>query len=408
MKPDLHLLCQLLYNAYSVPVYFYKNQSFIAAFPPSAAKYPPRQEYIDTIRTWNKLMVCYQTDFTGYYGYMYLPDQGVEILLGPVSSVNYPKNTLYEIRRRFLIPSEDAEAFSAFLATIPLVNTGQFVNFLTYSYYLLTGECITMDDLIEAGEDFTPLRRNIHSSYLGSNDDPLDDDDDSHYINIYRHENRILAMIEHGNIETLGAFPDMPSYPVWETTDNIRYLRYGAENLIVNACRAAIRGGLSCSLAFRMQESYIKKIETANTAESLGILINQSVLDFTTHVSNLHLVQRSDNMLMDAIRYIHENFMQPISVNDVAAHVGYSRTYLAKKFREELNFDISSFIRRCRLEHAKELLIYTDKPLSEISSFLCFSSQSHFQKAFKDAYNITPLTYRRMPPENESQKNRQP
>lgn len=59
---------------------------------------------------------------------------------------------------------------------------------------------------------------------------------------------------------------------------------------------------------------------------------------------------------------------------------------------------MSEFIMRCKLEEAKALLAYTDKPISEISSYLCFSSQAYFQNVFKKKYGITPNAYRRKAP----------
>ena len=46
------------------------------------------------------------------------------------------------------------------------------------------------------------------------------------------------------------------------------------------------------------------------------------------------------------------------------------------------------------MEEAKRLLRYTDKSLSAISSYLGFSSQSHFTRAFKKFAGITPGEYR--------------
>lgn len=59
-----------------------------------------------------------------------------------------------------------------------------------------------------------------------------------------------------------------------------------------------------------------------------------------------------------------------------------------------MGFDLSTFIMRCKLEEAKSLLTYTNKSLSEISSYLCFSSQSYFQNVFKKKYGLTPKQYR--------------
>ena len=55
------------------------------------------------------------------------------------------------------------------------------------------------------------------------------------------------------------------------------------------------------------------------------------------------------------------------------------------------------FIMRCKLEEAKSLLTYTDKSLSEISSYLCFSSQAYFQNVFKKKFGVTPNEYRQRP-----------
>ena len=41
------------------------------------------------------------------------------------------------------------------------------------------------------------------------------------------------------------------------------------------------------------------------------------------------------------------------------------------------------------------LLTYSTKSLAEISSYLCFSSQPHFQSLFKKQYHMTPLEYRK-------------
>lgn len=66
-----------------------------------------------------------------------------------------------------------------------------------------------------------------------------------------------------------------------------------------------------------------------------------------------------------------------------------------KKFKTELGFTIGAFITRCKLEEAKMLLTYSTKSLAEISSYLCFSSQPHFQSLFKKQYHMTPLEYRK-------------
>lgn len=48
-----------------------------------------------------------------------------------------------------------------------------------------------------------------------------------------------------------------------------------------------------------------------------------------------------------------------------------------------------------KLQESKLLLAYSDRPLSEISNFFFFSSQSYFQNLFKRQFGITPLAFRK-------------
>lgn len=94
-------------------------------------------------------------------------------------------------------------------------------------------------------------------------------------------------------------------------------------------------------------------------------------------------------------KYICENIEDSLSLNKIAAHCGYNPAYLSRKFKEIYGINLNRFILETRLEMAAECLKNTDKVLVEISEDFCFSSQSHFQNAFKALYHMTPMEYRR-------------
>ena len=95
-----------------------------------------------------------------------------------------------------------------------------------------------------------------------------------------------------------------------------------------------------------------------------------------------------------AIQYISNHVNKNILVEDVAEYLGIDRSTLSRKFKRELGFNISSYIMRRKLEEAKSLLIYTDKSISEISEYLCFSTQSYFQNVFRSKFGTTPKKFR--------------
>ena len=86
---------------------------------------------------------------------------------------------------------------------------------------------------------------------------------------------------------------------------------------------------------------------------------------------------------------------EDFSIESAAAFVHRSPSYLMKHFKSELGVHMGAYITRCKLEEAQSLLAYSDKTLAEISSYLCFSSQSYFQNVFKKQYGVTPLAYRK-------------
>ena len=122
------------------------------------------------------------------------------------------------------------------------------------------------------------------------------------------------------------------------------------------------------------------------------------MLDFTRRVAQAQLPRGTTSDIYKCIQYIKQHTNQAISTSDVVAFVGKSRSYLSRRFKKELGFQMNDFIMRCKLEEAKALPSYTEKPISEIGSYLCFSSQAYFQNVFKKKYGVTPNAYRRQAP----------
>lgn len=88
------------------------------------------------------------------------------------------------------------------------------------------------------------------------------------------------------------------------------------------------------------------------------------------------------------------NFKKTASSRLLADTLYMSRGYLCEKFKKESGTTLSDFILATKTEEAQRLLIHTDKPISAISEYLGFSSQSHFNNAFKKYTGITPKRYR--------------
>ena len=109
---------------------------------------------------------------------------------------------------------------------------------------------------------------------------------------------------------------------------------------------------------------------------------------------------RKNRYVQGAVRFIRNNYFRPIKVSDIADYVGLNRSYLYTLFHAETGITLSQFIRNEKILHAKNLLRVTKLSLAEISTFLHFSSQSHFTQVFKAATGMTPQAYRLQAPRN--------
>lgn len=158
--------------------------------------------------------------------------------------------------------------------------------------------------------------------------------------------------------------------------------------------RAAIKGGLDMESAYQLSDVYIQKMEKLQSVEAIYNLQYQLMFDFTERVLASKIPSGISLCVSECINYINANTNRPITVVDVAANVNKSRSFISRKFKQEVGFGIKDFINNRKIEEAKHLLTYTNKSISEISYYLCFSSQSYFQNVFKKRLGVTPNKYR--------------
>ena len=74
---------------------------------------------------------------------------------------------------------------------------------------------------------------------------------------------------------------------------------------------------------------------------------------------------------------------------------GYSQSHLARLTKKHLGMNIHEYILTLRLEKAYNDIIFTKEHIEDISESVGYASFSHFNKIFKEKYNITPAQLRK-------------
>ncbi len=84
----------------------------------------------------------------------------------------------------------------------------------------------------------------------------------------------------------------------------------------------------------------------------------------------------------------------PRSVGDIAAVLGVHPVHLARRFRQAFGLSPGEYLRRCRLDRSRRMMLGSAAPLAEIAAAAGFSDQSHFSNAFRNRFGSSPRTFR--------------
>ncbi len=90
-----------------------------------------------------------------------------------------------------------------------------------------------------------------------------------------------------------------------------------------------------------------------------------------------------------------DRFGDPVSMAELAAEVGVSRSQLARGCRAWLATTPGGYLRRLRLRYAAERLTDPAEALADVALASGFYDQSHLSNTFRRHYGLTPLEYRR-------------
>lgn len=107
------------------------------------------------------------------------------------------------------------------------------------------------------------------------------------------------------------------------------------------------------------------------------------------------LVEKIKNIVIEMVHYSDE--LPKGNYSDfISEKLNYDYTYLANTFSEVKGITIQQFIILHKIEKVKELLLYNELTLSEISYRLNYSSVAHLSNQFKKITGLTPSFFKAM------------
>lgn len=186
----------------------------------------------------------------------------------------------------------------------------------------------------------------------------------------------------------------------WE---NIASLRETFPDIMVSAELYEIdRDRYTCAGGNSSLDMMLHLIREQHGADLATAISEQFMLD---RIRGKHDLQRiplrvnlgtSQPKLVEAVSLMEANVEEPISLDELAHHVGVSRRQLERLFKRYLHCVPTRYYLEVRLRRARQLLLQSDLSIVEVGLACGFVSAPHFSKCYRDAFGLPPRDERRM------------
>ena len=139
---------------------------------------------------------------------------------------------------------------------------------------------------------------------------------------------------------------------------------------------------------------------TKEQREQLKINLLRSGLELMDDKKSI-LIEKIKNVIIEMIH--HSDELPKVNYSDyISEKLGYDYTYLANTFSEVKGITIQQFIIIHKIEKVKELLLYDELNLTEISYKLHYSSVAHLSNQFKKVTGLSPSFYKQLKQKRKS------
>lgn len=131
--------------------------------------------------------------------------------------------------------------------------------------------------------------------------------------------------------------------------------------------------------------------------ESRSILL-QIIILYLKQCNQLEIRKMTPNLYLmpEVLTYIEKNLHRKLLIDELADIIHLHPNYFNTVFRKHVGKSPLRYINDLRIKKAKDLLLRSNKPISELPELIGFKSIFYFSKAFKKATGMSPSLYRSM------------
>lgn len=391
-EEELVYISKQFVNMFGISVRVYRDSDKI--FYRSTVNFgaDPADLCFDAIMT-NNAEIGYYV-YSDYLSYGFVRVGRYKAVIGPVCELEYSGHEIKKIGLALGISREAMQDFASEIQSFCGIHTDTLLQIVILYNFSVNRTMYNISDIRIKQENQSTISTEIKENDLSLTE----------YTDFYRNSARIIAIeadmvkkVVEGDVEGLieGA-TKVPAISARQFAPNlIRHQKNFFIRLVTIVSRAAIQAGLEAEEALSAEGKYILKCESLENSEIIKNLQYHMILDYADRVRKLNRYNaKQSKLIRDVTKYVKAHISETVKTSDIAECLGKNRTNLTAEFKKQTGVNLSDYIKQMKIQEAKEILIKTDRAMSEIAYLLGFSSQSHFCRVFKTITGETPSEYR--------------
>ena len=391
MNYELESYFRTIYEIFLIPIFILEGEEKMLSYP---EKLPIEMfdEVRNAVRENGSDLLVYSDEQFLSWAYLKMKNTDQQLLIGPLFST-YPDDDYVRTFMKKHNISEDKfnllrEIFDSYKPSLNL----QLFSVIRLIHMDINHEYLNDEQLYASSIGNVPETHNYKTDDISR---ILIKKNRQTHKGTFNYEQNILHYIETGNKEMLHKLSlpyenDVPNL----TGIPISQLKVFCISIITLISRHCINKGLDVDISLDLCDLYMKGIDRARNFNDLIKTVFSAYDEYSDRLQKNILPENLSPLVEKCVKYINQSVSVPLSAADVAKHAGRSHSYVCAKFTKEMNCSITEYINKTKIIEAENLLAYSDMSIAEISSYLCFTDQSYFNKVFFKYSGTTPSRYR--------------
>ena len=206
-------------------------------------------------------------------------------------------------------------------------------------------------------------------------------------------ESILLTKVRTGSVQEAKALlNELIGYVLFSEGGNVDAVRIHAIELTTLLSRVAMDGGARTDSIYELNSRFLVLMSKEQSVDDLCYLLQDVVESFMDAMFSSK--DKGNPYIRSALKYMAENYDQPLTLAQMADIVGLSKSYFSTLFHEIVGVSFREYLCHIRVEESKRLLLSSEYSLTDIAIAMGFTDQSHYCKVFKRIVGMPPGQYR--------------